>query len=78
MKKILVIADTKDFSLSIQNAATNGQSLPEGISLVAHNSWLIDAHTSLPFFASIVNGAAVQKVKLTVCYIDDEVITIPA
>src|SRR3990172_8514640 len=59
VKKLLIIADLDGSSAvhNFLNHAIDSQTLPEGVSKLAPNSWIIDAHKSLPFLASLVTTA---------------------
>ncbi len=80
MKKLLVILDAPtnvDYqsSGSIENAlrsAKGNQELPEGVSRILGNSFLIDTHTCLPFFVSLVNNANTYHLRVAVFSVDDE------
>jgi hypothetical protein len=81
MKKLLVIADVGTSSVdphNFLNAATGSQQIPPEVTRLAANSWLIDAHKSLSFFASLVLGAQKNGTPLAVLPIDDaELISFP-
>ena len=81
MKKLIVIADvgpeTVD-SHNFLNTAIGSQQIPSEVTRLATNSWLIDPHTSLLFFASLVLGAQKRDIRLAVVPIDDaELISFP-
>jgi hypothetical protein len=84
MKKLLVIADFPPNSYisteshNLLNGAIGSQQLPKGVSQLAGNSWLIDAHTCLSFFVSLANTAQKYKVPIVAVAIDDEPIFLPA
>jgi len=78
MKNLLVIANAGESAAqNIHRAATDSQPLPKGVSQLAPNSWLIDAHTSLQFFARLVRDAEERKIQLAVFHIEDEAILLP-
>lgn len=81
MKKLLVIADVGTSLIdtyNFLNAAIGSQEIPSDITRLAANSWLIDAHTSLSFFASLVLGAQKKGIRLAIAAIDDaELISFP-
>ncbi|MGA3083704.1 MAG: hypothetical protein ABSE95_02790 [Thermodesulfobacteriota bacterium] len=75
MKKLLVIADVGASSVdagNFLNSATGSQQIPSDVTRLAANSWLIDAHTSLPFVASLVIAAKQNGKQLVVLPIHDE------
>jgi hypothetical protein len=74
MKKFLVIADVGTRSVdphNFLNTAIGNQAIPSGATRLAANSWLIDAHTCLQFFASLVIAAQKNDTPLVVLPIDD-------
>jgi hypothetical protein len=81
MKKLLVIADVGTSSVdpyNFLNTAMGSQQLPSGVTRLAANSWLIDAHTCLQFFALLVIAAQKNDTPLAVLPIDDtELISFP-
>ena len=81
MKKLLVIADVGDLSVDSHNFLNNAigsPQIPSEVRRLAANSWLIDAHKSLSFFASLVLGAQKSGIQLAVVAIDDaELISFP-
>ena len=81
MKKLLVIADVGTSlvdSHNFLNSAIGSQQIPSEVKRLAANSWLIDAHKSLSFFASLVLGAQKNGTRLAVVAIEDaELISFP-
>ncbi len=81
MKNLLVIADVGTSSVdphNFLNSATGSSQIPSEVTRLAANSWLIDAHKSLPFLALLVTAANKDGVRLVVLPIhDEELIYIP-
>jgi hypothetical protein len=78
MKKLLVIADLPNPAnvYKLLDLAIGRPTLPKDVLRLADNSWLIDVHKSLPFFASLVHTAQQQNVPLVVLPTDDDVIVL--
>lgn len=80
MKKLLVILyDPNPRSIppfdaikGALQAATGSQELPTGVSQILGNSFLIDTHTCLPFFVSLVNNAKTYNLLVAVFSVDED------
>ncbi len=74
MKKLLVIINTThDVSLlDVQKHATGKEELPTGVQRILDTAFLIDTHTSLPIFLSLVNSANYYQLPVAVLDVDDE------
>jgi hypothetical protein len=84
MKKLIVIVDfPANVALSVEshnflNGAIGSQQLPAGVSRLAGNSWLIDAHKCLSFFVLLANTAEKYKYPFVVVSVDEEPILLSA
>jgi hypothetical protein len=78
MKKLLVIVDPGEIRPeNILNNAIGNQPLPKGVLRLAATAWLIDAATSLPFFAALVSSAEKLQVPLYVSNLGEEPLRVP-
>jgi len=59
MEKVIVIVNEKHRNdlVKLQEDAKRNQPSPSGVKRISYNAWLIDIHTSLLFFAGLVNSA---------------------
>jgi hypothetical protein len=74
--KLLVIIhaiQSSDLSNALRNA-TPGQELPKGVQQIFDRTFLIDTHTCLPFFVSLVNSAEKYNLAVAVLAVDDEAV----
>lgn len=73
MKKLLVIINANsDDVRRIRKDAMVNQELPKGVEQIFDNNFLIDTHTCLPFFVSLVNSAENRNRHVAVFSVDDE------
>ncbi len=76
MEKLLVIINATH-SVDVPNVlrdAMAGQKLPEGVQQIFDRTFLIDIHTCLSFFVSLVNSARSRSLPVAVLAVDDKAV----
>jgi hypothetical protein len=79
VKNLLVILDdpidTRSQPCAVKNALSSARAdreLPEGVSRILGNSFLIDTHKCLPFFVLLLNTAKSYQCRVAVLSVDEE------
>jgi len=72
MDNLLIIVDLgKQSGYNLLNSAIGSQNLPKGVRRLSDNSFLIDARTSLAFFAALSNACVRDNLQAFVLPVPD-------